>query len=107
MSAEADIVDMGEGRFALQGDLSFDTVAGLLDRGTKHFAEHSRIIIDMAEVGLADSAGLALLMEWVGWANHSVREIRYENVPERLVNIASISEVDGMLEAGERWTGFI
>ena len=87
MSAAAEIVEGGEGRFSLKGDLTFDTVARLLDRGTRRFTEHSRIIVDMAEVDRTDSAGLALLMEWVGWANHSVREIRYENVPERLVSI--------------------
>ncbi|MEO0615759.1 MAG: STAS domain-containing protein [Pseudomonadota bacterium] len=107
MSDAPDIVEVGEGRFSLKGDLTFDTVARLLERGTRHFTEHSRIIVDMAQVGRTDSAGLALLMEWVGWANHSVREIRYENVPERLVSIAAISEVEGMLQAGERWTGFI
>ena len=36
-----------------------------------------------------------------------VREIRYENVPEQLVSIAAISEVETMLTAGERWTGFL
>ena len=107
MAARAKIEPLGEGRFAISGDLTFGTVAQLLDSGQKQFSEHSRIIVDLSEVTNADSAGLALLMEWVGWANHSVREIRYENVPERLVSIASISEVEGMLTAGERWTGFL
>lgn len=107
MAAAAEIVTVGEGRFSVTGDLTFDTVAELLDRGQKRFSAHSRIILDLSEVAATDSAGLALLMEWVSWANHSVREIRYENVPERLVNIAAISEVESMLVAGERWTGFL
>ena len=107
MATAAEIVTVGEGRFAINGDLTFDTVAALLDKGQKRFTAHSRIIIDLSGVTGSDSAGLALLMEWVSWANHSVREIRYENVPERLVNIAAISEVENMLTAGERWTGFI
>ena len=107
MAAKADITTVGEGRFAVSGDLTFDTVASLLDRGQKRFTAHSRIILDLSDVAMTDSAGLALLMEWVSWANHSVREIRYENVPERLVNIAAISEVETMLSAGERWTGFL
>ena len=107
MAAKAEIKPLGEGRFELSGELTFDTVAGLLTLGEKRFAEHSRIIVDLSGVSRADSAGLALLMEWVGWANHSVREIRYQNVPERLVSIAAISEVEGMLTAGERWTGFL
>lgn len=107
MATRAEIVTVGEGRFALRGDLTFDTVAALMEQGQKRFTAHSRIIIDMTDVAGSDSAGLALLMEWVSWANHSVREIRYENVPERLVNIAAISEVENMLTAGERWSGFL
>lgn len=107
MAPKAEIVTVGEGRFELSGALTFDTVASLLEQGQKRFAAHSRIILDLSGVTDSDSAGLALLMEWVSWANHSVREIRYENVPERLVSIASISEVESMLSAGERWTGFI
>lgn len=107
MAAGAEIVAVGEGRFELRGDLTFDTVTALLDKGQKRFSEHSRIVLDLSGVAASDSAGLALLMEWVSWANHSVREIRYENIPERLVSIAAISEVEDVLTAGERWTGFL
>ena len=41
------------------------------------------------------------------WANHSVREIHFQNIPERLRNIASISEVEDLLNAAERWRGFL
>lgn len=101
------ISDEGDGKFSLTGDLSFDSVSDLLDRGQKTFAEHSRIVLDLAGIERSDSAGLALLIEWVTWANHSVREICYENVPERIINIAKISEVEGLLNAGERWRGFL
>lgn len=99
--------DVGDGHFAVEGALTFDTVGQLLDHGQKAFADHSRVSIDLAGVEDADSAGLALLLEWVTWANHTVREINYLNVPERVTNIASISEVDGLLTAAERWRGFL
>ncbi|MEL7310435.1 MAG: STAS domain-containing protein [Pseudomonadota bacterium] len=96
-----------EGSFTIEGELTFDTVGSLLDFGTKQFEPHSHIVVDLSGVEEADSAGLALLIEWVTWANHSVREMVYENVPERLLNIAAISEVEGLLGAGERWSGFL
>ncbi|MEM8546793.1 MAG: STAS domain-containing protein [Pseudomonadota bacterium] len=101
------LLDDGDGQFRITGELTFSTVGDLLDAGQKAFEPHSRIIVDLGEVARADSAGLALLIEWVTWANHSVREIRYQKVPERLVNIASISEVESLLDAGERWSGFL
>lgn len=96
-----------EGSFVVSGPLTFDHVGGLLDFGIKAFEQHSRIVLDLKDVTDTDSAGLSLLIEWVTWANHSVREVVYENVPERIMSIAAISEVEGLLGAGERWSGFL
>lgn len=97
--------DVGEGRFAINGELGFGTVDELLRQSKDKFADYSVITIDFAGVTASDSAGLALLLEWVNWAKHYVREIHYENMPTQISAIAEISEVDTMLRAGERWTG--
>jgi len=36
-----------------------------------------------------------------------VREIRYADMPERILAIAKTTEVDDLLDRGERWAGFI
>ena len=69
------------------------------------FEEHSSIEVDFAGVIDSDSAGLALLLEWVNWAKYTVREIHFHNVPGQVNAIAQISEVEEMLIAGARWTG--
>lgn len=99
--------DLGGGRFALHGALNFFTVTEALETSKELFADHARIEVDLADVPEGDSAGLALLLEWVNWAKNYVREIRYLNVPSQIVAIAQISEVDDMLTKGERWTGII
>ncbi len=99
--------DLGEGRFAIAGDLGFGTVDDLLRESKDKFADYSIITIDFEGVTSSDSAGLALLLEWVNWAKHYVREIRYKNIPTQIQSIAEISEVETMLRAGERWTGQI
>jgi phospholipid transport system transporter-binding protein len=55
------------------------------------------LVIDCAGVSRADSAGLAVLLDWLGWARRKSRTIRPENLPQSLVAIAKISEVDGLL----------
>ena len=102
-----DLEDKGDGQFSLSGDLTFRTVERLLRRSEVPFEEHTRIEVDLSGVDKADSAGLALLLEWITWANHTVREIRYVGVPERVLAIARTTEVEPLLYRGERWAGFI
>lgn len=97
--------DRGDGRFAVLGDLSFQTVVVALEESKELFSEHSVIELDLAGVKRADSAGLALLLEWVNWARNNAREVRFRNIPEQILSIAQISEVEDMLYRAERWGG--
>ena len=105
--ADFELEDLGEGRFALQGEMSFDTAERILKASEQPFEEHTQLEIDLTGVTMSDSAGLALLLEWVTWANHTVREIRFTGMPERVLAIARTTEVEPLLTRGERWAGFI
>ena len=102
-----ELQDMGEGRFALTGEITFETAERVLLASEDPFEQHTRIEVDLAGVTKADSAGLALLLEWITWANHTVREIRFLSMPERILAIARTTEVEQLLRRGERWAGFI
>jgi len=99
--------DRGDGCFAVSGEMTFDTAERILKASEAPFEEHSQLEIDLSGVTVSDSAGLALLLEWVTWANHTVREIRFSGMPERIMAIARTTEVDKLLTRGERWAGFI
>lgn len=102
-----ELIDLGEGRFSLSGEMSFETAERILLASEEPFEQHTRIEVDLSGVELSDSAGLALLLEWITWANHTVREIRFQSMPERVIAIAKTTEVDHLLKRGERWAGFI
>lgn len=102
-----ELEDRGDGRFALSGEMTFDTAERILQRSEEPFEEHTQLEIDLSGITMSDSAGLALLLEWVTWANHTVREIRFTGMPERVMAIAKTTEVDRLLTRGERWAGFI
>ncbi len=104
---EFTLKDLGDGHFALSGEMSFDTAERILQASERPFEEHTRLEIDLSGVTMSDSAGLALLLEWVTWANHTVREIRFSGMPDRVLAIAKTTEVDELLTRGERWAGFI
>ena len=97
--------DRGDGRFEILGDLTFQTAVVALDKSKLLFAKHSVIDLDLAGVSRADSAGLALMLEWVNWARNHVRDLRFHNIPAQVISIAQISEVEDMLGRAERWTG--
>jgi phospholipid transport system transporter-binding protein len=100
-----ELTGLGGGRFALSGVLGFATVKEILAASRRLFADHAVLKIDFSAVTHSDSAGLALLLEWINWAKHYRREIRYFNIPQAVLAIARISEVSDLLHAGEHWTG--
>ena len=89
--------DAGEGRFRLSGVLGFGTVTEALHKSRQLFADHKRIEIDLDGVQSTDSAGLALLVEWTGWAKREKRKLRFKNLPKQAQALARISEVDKLL----------
>ena len=99
--------ELGDGRFTLSGRMSFDTAGDMLRESEALFEHHTLLTVDLSGVAHTDSAGLALLLEWITWANHTVREIRFEGMPEKIDAIAKTTEVDSLLRRGERWVGFI
>ena len=105
--ADFELEDKGEGCFALRGEMTFDTAERILRESEAPFEEHTQLEVDLSGVSASDSAGLALMLEWVTWANHTVREVRFTSLPERVMAIAKTTEVEGLLTRGERWAGFI
>ena len=86
-----------EGGFELIGEMSFETAAQILKSSERSFAQHAETQVNLSQVSKADSAGLALLLEWIGWANHSDVEIRFLNIPKKILAIAQTAEVDELL----------
>jgi phospholipid transport system transporter-binding protein len=107
MSAEAGRkagVQIGEsapGRIAVAGELTFATAREARQLGLLVLdgSRAERIVIDCAGVARADSAGLAVLLDWLAWGRRRSRPLALENLPASLVAIARISEVDELLTA--------
>jgi phospholipid transport system transporter-binding protein len=86
------------GHYRLQAELNFATVTRLRAIGLALFArETGALVIDLSGVSDVDSAGLALLVAWLAWAETRHRSLRYEQLPEPLLALAHLSEVDQLL----------
>lgn len=92
--------DLGGGQFRLAGHLGFDTADYALTHSRGLFADHKRIEVDLSGVESTDSAGLALLVAWTGWARREKRKLAFTHVPKQALALAKISEVEGILPLG-------
>jgi len=90
----------GPGRYRVIGALQFDTVAEALETSRELFSGHKQLELDLQGVETTDSAGLALLVEWVGEAQRENRSVRFRNLPAQALALARISEVDKLLPIG-------
>ncbi|MGH8279733.1 MAG: STAS domain-containing protein [Gammaproteobacteria bacterium] len=97
MAGKVAIEDIGGGRFRVNGPLTFDTVAETAAASQKLFADYQALELDLSGVTTSDSAGLALLIEWVSRAQHGRCKLSYAGIPAQLLAIARISDVDKLL----------
>ncbi len=87
-------VPRGDDMLAVDGALTFDTVPDLLNQSAPWIDKAGgAITIDLKEASRADSAGLALLVEWLRLARNRGRECRLINVPEQ---VRSLIRVNGL-----------
>lgn len=97
--SNATIEESGSG-FAIHGEMNLATVNHLLLASASiQFNRKSVLEIDLGQVRRADSAGLALLVEWLAKAKHSDTNIRFLNMPKQMREIARITELDSLLPA--------
>jgi len=91
-------VRVGEdARLYVSGVVSYDTVPELCADADTLFSSDEVVTFDLGEVERADSAGLALLIEWMREAAHHRCEIRYINIPQQMMAIARVSGLDKVL----------
>lgn len=93
----AELVGEGDGRFALRGQLDFATVDALLRQGNKLFDGVDPVVLNLKGVTRANSAGFALLLEWLDRAHQQGRNLYVVHLPQSLVDIARISNGSELL----------
>ena len=92
------LTPQGEGCFLLQGELNMHTVPALWRKANALLAGGTgSVAIDLAGVSRADSAGLALLLDWLRQTRAQGRKITFEHLPAQLQAIVNVSGLDEVL----------
>ncbi len=81
----------------LTGVLDFNSVPEVHQRGKQLLQEGRDLIVNLAGVSYSDSAGLALLADWIRLANKYNRVVAYANMPEQMMSIAQVTGIDKFL----------
>lgn len=100
---ELNVVEQDKGHFVLKGDLNRDTVPLCKQHILNELSQFSQssvnasAILDMSGVAHADTAGLAWLINLLKDCKQQNILLLLQNIPETLVNLAKISDVDSFL----------
>ena len=89
--------------FRVTGSLDFDSVPRLYARNAELLSA-GRLTLDLSGVERANSAGVALLLEWRREARRRGVELTLRGVPETVMRVARLSGVEELLaeEPAER-----
>lgn len=96
--SDFELSDLGDGRFRLSGDVSFRTAESVLRASDDLFRTDRDVHVDLSAISHTDSAGMALLLEWLSKADRAGVKLRFAGIPEKIKAIAVTAEIDDFLE---------
>ncbi len=88
------MVNAEAGRFVVEGELTFSAMDKKTVSSFAFLAAGKQITLDLGKVGNADSAGLALMIEWIKHARSKRVQLRIINIPGQILNLAKLSGLD-------------
>ena len=88
------IIDQGGGHFSIDGDLTFATIDKQTVKSLAFLTTSKHITIDLGHVSCTDSAGLALMIEWIKYTRSHRTQIAFKYIPEQLLKLAKLSGFD-------------
>ena len=88
-----------DGVLCVSGEICFDTVNQLLAEGRRAIRALSGdgALLDLSAVTKSDSAGLALVVDWVRTAHQRDVQLKVVGVSSQLLDIARVSGLDDFL----------
>jgi len=97
-----EIVVTSPGRFAARGVLTFANARSARSEGLHVLRTSSArdLEVDCGGITHSDSAGLAVLLDWLAAMKKEARPLCFVNLPPALLAVARISGVEEMLQKG-------
>jgi phospholipid transport system transporter-binding protein len=85
------VIIQPDGVVSLEGDLTFATIHKKTVQLIDFKKIPQEIVIDFSQVKQSDSAGLALLIEWLKIAKQTNKSCKFKHLPQQLLTLAKLS----------------
>lgn len=82
--------------FAPTGELTMVSAPAVLEDG-RRLARAGDLVVDFAGVTVADSAALALLLDWMRCARAAGNRLAVRNLPAAMASLAALYDIDALL----------
>lgn len=92
--SQLNIIKKSPVHFVIDGALTFATIDKQTLKSISFLKAAREITIDLSLVSSTDSAGLALMIEWIKYSRQNRTQIVFKNIPEQLLNLAKLSGFD-------------
>jgi len=92
--ANLNLIEHSPGYFTIEGNLTFASLDKETLKSFRFLKGIETITIDLSKVGTTDSAGLALMIEWIRQSRMIRAQLRFKNIPEQLLALAKLSGFD-------------
>ena len=96
------IIEQSSQRFVVEGNLTFSSINKKTVESFRFTTNADNIEIDLKRVNIADSAGLALLIEWIRMAKRKNIRLQFENIPDQLMTLAKLTGLEHVVHMTEQ-----
>lgn len=88
------IIDQGAGLYVVEGELTFSSIDKETLKSPPFPNKDKDIMVDLGLVSSSDSAGLALMIEWLRQARAKRAQVHFKHIPKQLLTLAKLSGFD-------------
>jgi len=93
---EAGVNTSGVSKLSVKGSVTIDNVVVVAERGVGLF-DREDLTIDLGQITQVDSSAVSVLLQWEREALRRNRQIRFENVPQKLQSLIRLYGVSELI----------
>lgn len=84
-------------RCQLSGTLDFQTATDALEAVAQLIRTHPSLTVSLQGITHSNSAGLALMIEWLAIGRREGHSVTFDHIPDSLRQLAGVCQVDGLI----------